>query len=134
MSDTISFDGELAGHNARVLYEVAGDLPSSAAVAVVSGNTSVPPAINFTDRLRTRAEELADQIELIREYVGSHAAALRHAVESLRSVDELSAADADAMAALIDVSEAATPGSVAGSPAATGSRGDSTAAFRTSGE
>ncbi|MDU0344919.1 hypothetical protein SAMN04487848_0764 [Microbacterium sp. ru370.1] len=118
MADSIFLNLDLAIQRVLQLTQVPEELPSAGAIEIVDGNGTEPAAAAFTDRVRQRAQELASEVEKLRQMVAGSADALSQAAQSLQDTD--TSGSAMAQNALSIVESASEPTAAPAQPAPTG--------------
>ncbi|MFN3950496.1 hypothetical protein [Microbacterium sp.] len=122
MADSISLSIELALQRVLQLTQAPDELPSAGAVEIVDGNATEPAASAFTERLRTRANELATEIEKVRQSVAESADALAQAAQALQDTDTFSSSIAQQALSVVE-SAGQTSADTASAPTTGGAAG-----------
>ncbi len=118
MADSIFLNLDLAIQRVLQLTQVPEEIPSAGAIEIVDGNGTEPAAAAMTQRIRQRAQELAAEVEKLRQTIAGSADALSQAAQSLQETD--TSGSALAQNALSLVESASQPETTPAPPTATG--------------
>ncbi|KEP75475.1 hypothetical protein HR12_32560 [Microbacterium sp. SUBG005] len=102
MADSIFLNLDLAIQRVLQLTQVPEELPTAGAIEIVDGNGTEPAAAALTQRVRQCAQDIAAEVEKLRQTIAGSADALSQAAQALQETDTSGSAMAQNALSLVE--------------------------------